>query len=147
MRDAHEISVEAQQDPTFTKHCADKKLLDMVDPDQALMSRGRVWTKSEHKMFVDLFEKYGKDWQLIAQKVGNKTRKQVRYYGEVCVKKWTSNPSLHGAHLLDKLIIAMTTKGGRRRPRNNPEDLEDSKNLAHPVVQSTASELLSMQFL
>ena len=106
----------------------------MVDPDQALMSRGRVWTKAEHKLFVDLFEKYGKDWKLIATTVGNKTRKQVRYYGEVCVKKWTSNPSLHGAHLLDKLIVAMSTKGKRRKPRRSPEELEESTNIGHKVV-------------
>ena len=53
----------------------------MVDPDQVLVSRESLWTKSEHKMFVEFFERYGKDWRLIAQMIGNKTHKQVRYYG------------------------------------------------------------------
>ena len=160
-----------QMDQTYAKNIAQRRLIEYADPDQPLIKRGRPWSKDEHQLFVELFEKYGKNWSVIAQKIPGKSRQQCRYYGEVCKNKFKLNPNISGAHLAEKLDVAFATIKKRRRYLRSlriggdqatttfcasvgkgelpplPPQMTAVPQETQQAAKKTASELLSLQFL
>jgi len=56
---------------------------DFVKPFQTSMDKnGGRWTEAEHKLFLEAYEKYGKDWKKIQNYVGTRSSTQARSHAQ-----------------------------------------------------------------
>ena len=61
------------------------------------------WTDKEHKRFVEAVRLHGKDWDLITQHVGTRSKPQNRSHFGVFEKQVKVNPDLPDSDIIDIL--------------------------------------------